>query len=333
MGALGKYLQVIGAVLREGNSLVSNTETVKDVLIIGSGPAGLSASIYTVRAGLDTVVVTGPQPGGLVATTGEVDNYLGLPGATGQGLAEDFLEHSRKLGVLHISDSAEKIEYLPEKGLYRTSLEGTGESILSKTLIYTAGSRPRKLGIEGGDSSLLSYCATCDGAFYKGEKVLLVGAGETAFEDALYLSGLAEKVAVLVRNKISATLPLQEKVRSTPNIEIREGVEITEITEKEKRVGIFTNKVLDTVTLSTGEVLSKDSGDFGGIFIAIGQEPVSGLVEPFVELSESGFVKKVRGEYPGLYVAGDLADEDNRQIIIAAGSGAKTAMQAIRYLS
>lgn len=313
---------------------VKDTVTdVKDVVIIGSGPAGLSASVYTARAGLETVLVTGPQPGGLVATTGEVDNYLGLPGATGQGLSESFMEHSKKLGVAHISDSALSIEQVPENGLYRTFLEGTGESILSKALIYAAGSSPRKLQVEGGDSSLLSYCATCDGAFYEGEKVILVGAGETAFEDALYLSGLAEKVTVLVRNKISATLPLQEKVRNTPNIEIREGVEISKITEKEKKIGIFTNKVLDTVTLSTGETLSKGAGDFGGIFIAIGQEPVSALAESFVELSSTGFIKGVKKEFPGFYVAGDLANEDNRQIIIAAGSGAKTAMQAIRYLS
>lgn len=305
------------------NTLVSKEY---DVIIIGSGPAGLSSALYTARAGFSTAIISGETEGGLVTTTQHVDNYLGFKNIEGMELAQSFLSHAQSFeNVSFISDKA--IDILDDEGnsSFSVTLLG-GDKISSKALIYSAGSLPRRLDVPNGDSSAISYCANCDGAFYSGKKVILVGGGETAFEDALYLSSIAEKVTVLVRNEISASRPLKERVESLSNVEIRKGVRVEEIAISRKNNGFFTSEVIDSIRLSSSEVMS----DIDGLFVAIGQEPCSELISKYAKIHRSGFAKEAHVE--GLFLAGDICNEDYRQIAVAVGSGAKAGIDTVRYL-
>lgn len=287
-----------------------------DVLIVGSGPAGLSAAIYTSRAGLSTLIASGDTKGGLLTTTEKVDNYLGLYGSEGNEMADVFLDHAVKFGAKIRKVSAKEI-HVNSEGIFETLFDN-GKTVQSKTVIYAAGSNPRKLGVKGEDLDGVSYCSTCDGSFYDNENVVLVGGGETAAEDALYLSQMCKTVTVLVRSKWRATEPAVHKLEEQDNVTIRLGVNVLEI------LGNDSDEV-SGVLLDNGEQIEAT-----GVFVAVGQVPNSKVAERHTSIHEDGFIE--RSNVKGFFVAGDITDPEYRQVIIAAGDGAKVGIDATRYV-
>lgn len=286
-----------------------------DVVVVGSGPAGLSAAIYTSRAGLSTLVASGDTQGGLLTTTEKVDNYLGLYGSEGIEMADNFLDHAKQFGAKIRKVSAQEI-HINNEGVFETTFDN-GKTIQSKSVIYAAGSNPRKLGVSGEDLNSVSYCATCDGSFFADEEVVVVGGGETAAEDALYLSQMCKKVTVLVRSAWRATEPAVHKLEEQENVEIRLGVNVSEI--------LGENDNVKSVVLNNGETL-----DASGVFIAVGQEPNSKVAERHSSVYDDGFIECSNVE--GFFVAGDIKDPEYRQVVIAAGDGAKAGIDATRYV-
>lgn len=291
---------------------------IYDVLIVGSGPAGLSAAIYTSRAGLSTYIIGGMDEGGLVSTAGRIDNYLGMPSMNGVMMVENFVEHAQQFGAELNDDmlTVTSIDKDEEKGLFITTVDN-GDTFTSKTVIFTAGSSPRKLQIQGEDFDGVSYCATCDGTFFEDEPVVLVGGGETAAEEALYMSHLADSVTVLIRgDKWRATEPAVEKLLEQDNVEVRMNTSVKEISG---------NGRVDGVVLDTGETL-----ETSGVFVAIGQLPNSETAKPYTTVFEDGFI--AQSNVDGFYVAGDISNPDYRQIIVAAGDGAKVGIDVTRFI-
>lgn len=285
-----------------------------DVIIVGSGPAGSSAAIYTSRAGLSTTIIAGANPGGLVATTDQVDNYLGMNGMSGVDMAEKFNDHAVAFGAELFYDEVKSIEKHADVFYVHTE----GEELLSaRSVIYAAGSTPKKLGVPGEDLPGVSYCATCDGNFFKNVPVVVIGGGEVAAEDALYLSHLSSSVTVLIRSEWRATPPAVEKLVAQENVTIREGVIVSEILGDEGKVS--------AVRLLDGSIL-----DTKGVFVAIGQSPNSGVAGEHVVLFEDRFIE--HSSVPGFLVAGDICNRDYRQIAIAVGDGARAGIDATAYL-
>lgn len=286
----------------------------KTVGIVGSGPAGLSAALYTLRAGFPTTLFGGPVEGGLVTTTETVDNYLGLPGVGGVELSGIFLKHAESLGAELVHRTVATIEKTSEDFRILTTEE---EVFHFDALIFAAGSVPRKLGIPGEDFSGVSWCATCDGAFFKGDPVAVVGGGEAAVEEALYLSSLASSVTVLLRGeKFRATQPAVNNLLSRSNVKARYGVAVE---------SIIGDGQVDGLKLSDGSELP-----VYGLFEAIGQVPQSHTAQKHTVLFENGYVHREKTE--GFFAAGDIRNPEHRQIAVAVGDGARAAMDAIKWL-
>lgn len=285
-----------------------------DVVIVGSGPAGLSAAVYTSRAGLKTVIVSGKTPGGLLTTTDQIDNYLGLFEATGNDLAENFLAHAQEFGAELVKENVEAIDSVDGKFFTKTE---SGVVYESKTVIYTAGSEPKKLHVPGEDLEGVSYCATCDGMFFEGEDVAVVGGGETAVEEAIYLSRMASSVNVLVRGgAFRATAPQVALLEATPNVTITLSTSITSVRGAEG---------VESVLLSDGSVL-----DVTGVFVAVGQTPQSHLAEDYTHLYSGGYIRE--SLTPGFFVAGDISNPMYRQVAVAVGDGAKAGIDATSFV-
>lgn len=308
------------------------SDNVIDVLIVGAGPAGLSAAVYASRAGLSTTVLTGDTAGGLLTTTEKIDNYLGMYDSDGDDMADIFTEHAQKFGAELLNASATRIvktdgnKDTPERFVTTVSSNASGiHEITSRSVIYAAGSTPKKLGVPGEDLSGVSYCATCDGIFFSDQNVAVVGGGETAAEEALYLSGLANKVNVLVRgDQWRANEPSVEKLKAVENIDIKMSSSIASIRE-EKSDGSFDEGMVSSVVLDDNSVL-----DVSGVFVAIGQSPNSELAAPHSTLFEDGFVQC--SNVDGFFVAGDISVSEYRQVAVAVGDGAKAGIDATRYL-
>lgn len=287
------------------------------IAIIGSGPAGLSAALYTVRAGLKTVVYGGEYFGGLPTTTEKVDNYLGLPGIEGLAMAKVFLDHAKKLGAELRKATVQAIARTAEGAYDVFTTDGTSE--VYDAVIYAAGSKPRKLGIPGEDLSGISWCATCDGSFFQGDPVVVVGGGESAIEEAVYMSELASSVTVLVRgDSFRAPEAVVDHLRTKANVEIRYNSQIAEARGNDE--GILTS-----VLLTDGTEL-----EAYGLFEAIGQVPQSQLAVPHAILHDNGFISRTESE--GFFIAGDIINPEYRQIAVAVGDGAKAGIDAIRWL-
>lgn len=290
----------------------------KDLVIVGSGPAGLSAAVYAQRAKLNQVVIEKEMfSGGQIVTTERVDNYLGLYGESGYDLAVKFREHADKLGVPFMEDTVSKIS---DKGDYKEVYLESGSLIETKSVIIATGANHRKLNVKGEKELTgagISYCATCDGAFFKGKKVAVAGGGDVALEDALYLSNLCEKVYLIHRREeLRASKELQQKVMSKDNIEFMPFYEIKEINGENKveNILICQNQTGENVNL-----------DVSGVFIAIGMEPQSEFLNGVVELDKAGYIKAgedCRTSAPGIYAAGDVRTKELRQIITAVSDGA-----------
>jgi thioredoxin reductase (NADPH) len=291
-----------------------------DVLIIGSGPAGLSAAIYTTRAGLSTTVFEGELAGGLVTTTERIDNYLGMPETLGTDMAETFRNHARSFGANLLTieiDSIQIVEATDSVERHFLTTTKRNETVPSRSVIFAAGSTPRKLGAKGENLSGVSYCAICDGLFFSGDAVAVVGGGESAVEEALYLAQIASSVDVLVRgSEWRASAAAVARLEAHPAVTIHMSTSVDEI------VG---DSEVDSIKLSNGSEL-----EVQGVFISIGQDPNSSTAGDNVTLYADGFIEK--SDVEGFFVAGDISTPEYRQVVIAAGEGAKAGIDATTYL-
>ena len=302
-------------------------------LIIGSGPAGYTAAIYASRANLNPVLYEGIQPGGQLTTTTEVENFPGYPeGVTGTDLMEDLRKQALRFGAdirMGIATKAD-LSAVP----YRITIDG--EKVLeAETLIIATGATAKYLGLADEQKYAgmgVSACATCDGFFYRKKVVAVVGGGDTACEEAIYLAGLARQVYLIVRKPyLRASKVMQERVFNTSNITVlfehntlglfgENGVEGAHLV---KRVGQPDEEKVDIA--------------IDGFFLAIGHKPNSDIFKPWVETDEVGYIKTIEGtprtQVPGVFAAGDVADPHYRQAITAAASGCKAAIEAERYLA
>ena len=297
-----------------------------DTIIIGSGPAGLSAAVYARRAALNAIVIEKDYCGtGQIAESERVDNYLGLYGESGFDMGEKFRAHAEALGTEFVEGEVSGI--IPEDDGYKIELSD-GNSLSTKTIVYATGASHRRLDIKG-EAELsgrgVSYCAVCDGAFYKDKTAAVIGGGDTALGDALFLSKIAEKVYLIHRREqFRANKTLQEKVLNAENIQIITNAVPTEIIG-EKRVEALKIK-------HNG---SEETLPVNGIFAAIGTVPNSSLLNGLAELSPDGYV--IAGEdcaasAKGIFAAGDVRTKALRQAITAASDGANSILSVEKYL-
>ena len=288
-----------------------------DVVILGAGPAGLGAAIYAARAGLDLMVIDrSPVSGGQVLNTYEVDNYLGLPGLSGGELSEKFRAHADKLEVPFVTAGVTSIENLEDKKLVHTD-HGDFEA---KAVVFAMGASHAMLGVEGEMKLAgmgVSYCATCDGAFFRKRTVAVVGGGDVAVEDAIFLAGICKKVYLIHRrDTLRAAKSLQKKLLSLPNVEVVWDSEVKKIDGEEmvENISVYNNKTAKTSQL-----------EVNGIFIAVGIIPNTELLKGMVDMDEKGYVladETGKTSAPGIFVAGDVRRKPMRQIITAVADGA-----------
>lgn len=295
-----------------------------DILIIGSGPAGLSASVYAARAGLSFSVLEREENGtGQIALTHQVDNYPGLLGITGFDLGERLRLHAEKLGADFICGEATKITPL-EQGF--DTLLSDGNALRSKTIIYAAGTRYRPLDIKGGDLEGISYCASCDGAFYKDCTVAVIGGGDTALTDALYLSNTAKRVLVIHRRKeFRAASYLVKRAKETPNIEFLLNTRVTELKGE---------KTVKSVVTDCNGIAQEIPVD--GVFAAIGSDPNTAILKEIADLDNSGYIKAQEDgitSLSGLFAAGDVRTKALRQVVTAVSDGANCVSSAEAHLN
>ena len=302
-------------------------------LIIGSGPAGYTAAIYASRANLSPVLYEGMQPGGQLTITTEVENFPGYPnGTTGVELMEDLKKQAERFGadIRFGTATAADLSAAP----YKITIDGEKE-IVTDTLIIATGATAKYLGLSDEQKyagSGVSACATCDGFFYRKKAVAVVGGGDTACEEAIYLAGLAAKVYLIVRkNYLRASRIMQNRVFENPKIEV--------LFEHET-VGLTGEGVVQGANLvkRRGQTDEKDVHiDIDGFFLAIGHKPNADIFKPWIETDETGYIKTENGtprtNIEGVFAAGDVADPHYRQAITAAGSGCKAAIEVERYLS
>lgn len=297
-----------------------------DLIIIGSGPAGLSAAVYGKRAGLNLLVLEkAPMSGGQVLNTYEVDNYLGLPGINGFDMGMQFREHADKLGVEFKEAEVLAIEDKGDSKLVRTE----GETLEAKAVILATGAVHAKLGVPGEEELNgmgVSYCATCDGAFFRNRTVAVVGGGDVALEDAIYLARTCEKVYLLHRrDELRGAMVLQEELKALPNVEILYSHVVEEI---------FGEDAVENIRIKNLKTEESTLLPVAGVFVAVGIRPGTELVRDMVACDEGGYV--LAGEdcatnVPGLYVAGDVRKKPIRQIITAVADGANAAVSVGNY--
>ncbi len=314
------------------NKIAGEIEHVK-CLIIGSGPAGFTAAIYAARANLSPVMYEGLQPGGQLTTTTEVENFPGYPqGITGPEMMEDLKKQAIRFGTDVRWGLATAADF---SGSVHTIIIDSVKTITADTVIIATGATAQYLGIEDETKyagSGVSACATCDGFFYRGKDVAVVGGGDTACEEAIYLAGLCRKVYLIVRRDVlRASKVMQDRTIKTPNIEIL---------WKHQTKGLFGDGVVEGVTLSKnkGEVdESEVKISVDGFFLAIGHKPNSDIFKQYLETDEVGYIKTIgdssRTKVEGVFACGDVMDPVYKQAVTAAGSGCKAAIDAERYLS
>lgn len=294
-----------------------------DIAIIGSGPAGLTAAIYARRALLSAVVIEKEYLGtGQISVTERVENYPGLFGISGYDLGEKFREQAETLGAEFLEG---EVTSVLKDGIWKVSLED-GSVVEARAVIFAAGTTHRKLGVKGDDKQKISYCAVCDGAFYKDKTVAVVGGGDTALGDALYLSNIAKTVYLVHRRaEFRANKSLQKKVAEKQNILPVLNAVLSEVTGGDKADGIVFTQNGEQKNLSVD-----------GIFCAIGSDPNTAVLQGVCELNAGGYV--IAGEdgvtsAAGLFAAGDVRTTPLRQVITAAADGANAVSSAERYLS
>jgi thioredoxin reductase (NADPH) len=309
-----------------------NIEKVK-CLIIGSGPAGYTAAIYTARANLKPILYTGLQMGGQLTITTEVENYPGYPkGVTGPGMMEDFKVQAERFGAEIRFGIVTKVDF---SGSRRIVIIDDSKVIEAESVIIATGATAKYLGLEAESKYAgmgVSACATCDGFFYKAKDVAVVGGGDTAAEEAVYLSGLCRKVYMVVRrNVLRASKAMQQRVLNVPNIEVLWEHQAVDLFGENGVEGVILVKKKDTPQEETIRL------KIDGFFLAIGHTPNSAVFKEFIETNETGYIKTIPGttktNMPGVFAAGDVQDPVYRQAVTAAGSGCMAAIDAERYLS
>lgn len=299
----------------------------ENLIIIGGGPGGISASIYAARNGVAPLVLNGPEPGGQITTTSELENYPGFPEPIGGfELTQKMTEQAENFGVRFEYESAEEVDFSGDKYIVKTEMN----EYIADSIIIATGAEPKTLGLDKEDSFRgkgVSYCATCDAAFFKNKEVAIVGGGDTALWESTFLSKFASTVYILHRrDKFRGAKILADRVKAKDNIEILWDTEVKSIKGEEKLQGlrVFNNKTDEERDL-----------DVDGLFVAIGHKPRTECLKGQIELDEYGYIvtdKKQHTNIPGVFACGDVQDPDYRQVVIAAGSGAKAAIEASEYI-
>jgi thioredoxin reductase (NADPH) len=301
------------------------------VIIIGSGPAGLTAALYAGRAQLEPLVITGNQVGGQIAITNEVENYPGFPdGTTGPELVELMQKQAERFGARYVYDEVVEVELADGPPFYVKTYNGEYEA---EALIITAGASPRRLGIPGEDELIgrgVSYCATCDGFFFRGKDVVVVGGGDSALEEGLFLTKFADRVRIIHRrDELRAGPTLQKRAFANDKISFIWDTVVTEINAN----GNGTVSAVKTMNVNSGKL---DTMETDGIFIYIGHYPNSKFLEGKLAMDEHGYVitdEFMRTSIPGVFAAGEIQDPYYRQIATSVGQGCAAAMQVEKWLS
>lgn len=304
-----------------------------ECIIIGSGPAGYTAAIYGARADLSPVMYVGLQPGGQLTTTTEVDNFPGYPdGVDGNAMMEDLKKQAERFGTDVRWGMITSVDFSKEKGGWHTLTVDESAQIQAKTIIISTGASAQYLGLPSEEKFMgfgVSACAVCDGFFYKGLDVVIVGGGDTAAEEATYLAKLCPKVTLLVRRgEMRASKAMQKRVLETPNIEIRWNTETIEL---------LGDKSVEAVKVKNNQTGKEDTISAKGFFVAIGHKPNTDIFKGQLSMDETGYLKTIPGitatERPGVFASGDVQDKVYRQAVTAAGTGCMAALEAERYLS
>ncbi|PKM47457.1 MAG: thioredoxin-disulfide reductase [Firmicutes bacterium HGW-Firmicutes-8] len=299
-----------------------------EVIIIGGGPAGMSAGLYASRAALKTVLLEKSMPGGQASTTDKIENYPGFPeGIPGPDLMLRMDEQARRFGLETKFTEVLAVTQTPEGEFLIKTSDG---DITSKTVVISTGAQSKSLGVAGEDKYSgrgLSYCATCDGAFFQGKKVAVVGGGDSAIQEGIFLTKFAEKVFIIHRRgELRATKVLQEKAESHPKIEFILDSVITDILGSDKI------EAVKIKNLRTNEVKAVS---VEGVFVYIGKEPASGLFRGFIDIDERGYITtdlKMQTSRRGVFAAGDVRQSPLRQVVTAVADGAVAAVSANEYL-
>ena len=306
-----------------------SVEKVK-VLIIGSGPAGYTAAIYVARAGMKPILYQGEQPGGQLTITNDVENYPGYPdGVIGPQMMIDFQKQAERFGAEVRSGMVTSVDF---SGWPHKVTVDERQEIEAEAVIISTGASAQWLGVEGEErlnGRGVSACAVCDGFFFKGQDVVLVGAGDTAAEEASYLSKIVNKVYMLIRrDEMRASKIMQKRVKNTPNIEILWNTETKEVLGDEDVNGV---KIVSNKT-GKEEILKVQ-----GFFVAIGHKPNTDIFKDWLEMDELGYIKTIPGSsktnIPGVFATGDAQDKIYRQAVTAAGSGCMGALDAEKWIA
>ena len=302
-------------------------------LIIGSGPAGYTAAIYASRADLQPVMYTGLQMGGQLTTTTEVDNFPGYPNGTdGTMMMEDLKNQAERFGTDVRFGMVTNVELSNEVGGVHKVIVDDGKIVEATTIIISTGASAKYLGLENEQRLIgggVSACATCDGFFYKGQDVVVIGGGDTAAEEATYLAKLCKKVTMLVRrDEMRASKAMQHRVNNTENLEVLYNTELDDV---------LGESVVEGVRVVNNQTKEKHHIPVTGVFVAIGHQPNTDLFKGIIDMDDTGYIitkgKSTKTNIPGIFAAGDVQDKEYRQAVTAAGTGCMAALDAERYLA
>ncbi|WP_342601931.1 thioredoxin-disulfide reductase [Peribacillus sp. FSL E2-0159] len=305
---------------------MKNQETY-DVIIVGAGPAGMTAAVYTSRANLNTLLIERGIPGGQMANTQDVENYPGFAHVLGPDLSNKMFEHAKKFGAVYEYGD---IKEIVDEGRLKKVVT-TNKEFYAKSVIIASGADHKKLGVPG-ENELgglgVSYCAICDGAFFKGRELVVVGGGDSAVEEAMYLTRVASKVTIIHRrDQLRAQKILQERAFSNEKIEFIWNKEVTSINEGNGKV--------NTVTLKDTKTGEQSQFPADGVFIYVGTLPLNGAFKNLDITNEEGYVvtdEAMATKIPGIYAAGDIRDKTLRQIVTATGDGSIAAQSVQHYI-
>ena len=301
----------------------------KDLVIIGGGPAGLTAAIYAARAGMEPVVINGPEPGGQITTTDELENFPGFPkGIGGFEYMQKVTNQAERFGAELIYEVVENVDFAEKPYIIETDFS----FYEAESVIIATGAEPKTLGLEKEDKfrgSGVSYCATCDGAFYKGDEIAVVGGGNVALEEADYLTQFGSKVYLIHRrSEFRGTQILSDRVKNNEKIEILWNNEVEELLGEDQLSGI--------VVKNNKSGQRKKLANVAGFFVAIGYDPRTGLFENDIQLDQKRYIitnDKQETNKEGIYAAGDVQDSNYRQVITSSAAGAKAAMEVNQYIT
>ena len=304
---------------------------MEKLVIIGSGAAGLTAAIYASRSNLEPVVISGIMPGGLLTQTSDVENYPGFPEAVnGFELMMKFQEQAERFGTIIINENVSKVEF--SAGGTQKIFLTSGDTVEAAAVIIATGASPRWMDLESEQrlkNKGVSACATCDGAFFRGMEVVVIGGGDTAMEEALFLTNFASQVTVIHRrNELRASKIMADRALAHPKLKFVWNSVVTEVLGQNEVEGV---KVQDVINNTSSTIPCK------GYFAALGHVPNTQLFKEFIELNEAGYIKLLGSSsyttLEGVFAAGDCADHVYRQAVTAAGMGCKAAIDAERWLS